>query len=154
MNGVGEKKLADLGRQVVEAIVDFCVVHELSTDEMDGAPPVAPADIVRPKLQKKTNPQRGMAFGMFEKCASIKDVMEATGRAEATVEGYLVQFIEERKSGDIAAGVDEATYPRVTTANDEVGLDALRPIYLKLNEQVYYGEIRAVAAHLRGRSEL
>ncbi len=150
VHGVGEKKLADLGQQFVEAIVDFCVEHDLSTDERDGA---GPAGIVRPKPQKKTNPQRGMAFGMFARGASIRDVMEATGRAEVTVEGYLEQFIEERKPGDIAAWVDEATYPKVTAAIDEVGMEALRPIYLKLNEQVSYGEIRAVAAHLRVRRE-
>ncbi|MCH7572736.1 MAG: HRDC domain-containing protein [Planctomycetes bacterium] len=150
VHGVGEKKLADLGQQFVEAIVSFCVEHDLSTDERDGAGPV---EIVRPKPQKKTNPQRGMAFGMFARGASIRDVMEATGRAEVTVEGYLEQFIEERKPGDIAAWVDEATYPKVTAAIDEVGMEALRPIYLKLNEQVSYGEIRAVAAHLRMRSE-
>lgn len=150
VHGVGEKKLADLGPLFVQKITIYCAEHDLSRDEQGLG---AGEDIIRPRTQKKPNPQRGMAFGMFEKAASIRDVMEATGRAEATVEGYLVQFIEERKPGDIAAWVDEATYPKVTAAIDEVGMDALRPIYLKLNEQVSYAEIRAVAAHLRVRSE-
>ncbi|MCZ6815690.1 MAG: helix-turn-helix domain-containing protein, partial [Planctomycetota bacterium] len=107
-------------------------------------------DIVVPK-NSRPNPQRDLAMKMFGEGATIDVVAAATKRAQRTVFGYLEQHIEEHKPSSVLTWVDERTYDRVSAAIDAVGMDALRPIFVHLEEQVPYETIRIVATHLRVR---
>ncbi len=148
VHGVGEKKLGDLGPQFMAAIVTYCAENELAMDQV-GTGSSGP-DIVVPK-NSRPNPRRDQAMKMFGEGATIDVVAAATKRAQSTVFGYLAQFIEEWRPSSVAPWVDERTYDRVSAAIDAVGMDALRPIFVHLDEQVPYETIRIVAAHLRVR---
>ncbi|MCZ6836143.1 MAG: RecQ family ATP-dependent DNA helicase [Planctomycetota bacterium] len=150
VHGVGEKKLADLGPRFIESITRYCAANDLEVDE-PGPPPND--DIIRPKPQRKTNPQRGMAFGMFEKGASVTQVANMISRAESTTLKYLEQFIEERKPEDISEWVDDGLYAKIAEAFDEVGMNLLKPIRQRVGEDVSYEHIKLVGAHIRMRSE-
>ncbi len=148
VHGLMEKKLADLGPRFMAAIVTYCAESELEMDQAETGSS-GPA-IVVPK-NSRPNPQRDKAMKMFSDGATIEVVAAATERAQSTVSGYLEQFIEEHKPSSIATWVDERTYDTVSAAIDAVGMDALRPIFVHLDEQVPYETIRIVAAHLRVR---
>ena len=148
VHGVGEKKLADLGPRFLAAIVTYCAEHEVEMDQA-GTGLSGPA-IVVPK-NSRPNPQRDKAMKMFRDGATIDMVAAATKRAQSTVSGYLEQYIEVHKPSSVATWVDERTYDMISAAIDVVGMDALRPIFVHLDEQVPYETIRIVAAHLRVR---
>ena len=148
VHGVGEKKLADLGPRFLAAIVTYCAENELEMDQA-GTGLSGPA-IVVPK-NSRPNPQRDKAMKMFSDGATIDVAAAATKRAQSTVSGYLEQYIEVHKPSSVATWVDERTYDMISAAIDAVGMDALRPIFEHLDEQVSYETIRIVAAHLRVR---
>ena len=148
VHGVGEKKLADLGPRFLAAIVTYCAENELEMDQA-GTGLSGPA-IVVPK-NSRPNPQRDKAMKMFSDGATIDVAAAATKRAQSTVSGYLEQYIEVHKPSSVATWVDQRTYDTVSAAIDAVGMDALRPIFEHLDEQVSYETIRIVAAHLRVR---
>ncbi len=148
VHGLMEKKLADLGPRFLAAIIAYCAENGLDTDqdEITSAGPM----IVVPK-HLRPNPQRDKAMKMFSEGATIDVVAAATERAQSTVSGYLEQFIEEHKPSSVSTWVDERMYDTVSAAIDAVGMDALRPIFVHLDEQVSYETIRIVATHLRVR---
>ncbi len=139
VQGVGAKKLEDLGPQFVEAIDEYCQEHELSTDEQVEV-------IVRPR-SNRPNPQKETAMRMFAEGATIEQVMSATGRARSTLTGYLVEFIESQHPESVQPWVPDAVYERVVEAATHLAADRLRPIFEHLDEQVPFDAIRIVLAH-------
>jgi ATP-dependent DNA helicase RecQ len=130
------------------AIVTYCAENELDVDQAEIG--FSGSAIVVPK-NSRPNPQRDRAMKMFSDGATIAVVAAVTERAQSTVSGYLEQYIEAHKPSSVAPWVDERTYDTVSAAMDVVGMDALRPIFVHLDEQVPYETIRIVAAHLRVR---
>jgi ATP-dependent DNA helicase RecQ len=153
VHGIGETKLQDLGGRFAQAIAEFCAARGMSTNEAAEA---LGDEIVRPRTMRPAaaNPQRGMAYGMFERGEPMERIARTIGRAESTVGRYLEQFIEERRIEDVSRWVDAATYATVAAAIDELGMDSLKPVFEKLGQRVPYEQIRVVAAHLRMRSAM
>jgi len=165
--GIGEKKLADLGQQFLQIVLEHCRLHEVPLDQDPGLPQTragaAPlrrgsrdesddraARVVSPKMP---DAQKCLALTLFEQRASIDEVVERTQRAKSTVSNYLAEFILETVPVDIEAWVPRKTYDRVVAAVAEVGSDWLKPIFVKLEESVPYEEIRLVIAHRRAIAE-
>jgi ATP-dependent DNA helicase RecQ len=145
VQGVGEKKLADLGQLFVDAIDAYCQLHALNTDEMVDV-------IVRPQ-SAKANPVKDKAMALFAKGASIDDVAEQTGRATSTIAGYLVEYVQHMQPETVSPWVSQEEYDRVVDAATQLNAGRLRPIYEHLQEQVPYEVIRVVLAHQAQRAE-
>jgi ATP-dependent DNA helicase RecQ len=144
--GVGENKLKDFGQDVIALIGDHCKDRVLSTDVMARpAPQPAPA---RPNLSRP-NPNKDLAWRMFATGLSVKEVAGKTGRARATINEYLAEYIEQKKPATIDHWVPREVYKKVAAAEKELGPGALKPLFLALGEQIPYDQIRAVVAHLR-----
>ena len=139
--GVGEQKLAQLGRRFVDAIVAYCSEHHLAMNRNLGPPP-------RPQAQSaNASASRGLAFKLFEKGRSIDEVVLQTGRARSTVSSYLEDFVAETRPASVSAWIDPQLYRRIEDAARQTGGTFLRPVFERLNGEVSYDDIRVVMRH-------
>lgn len=142
IKGIGETKARDLGARLLEIVQVGSETHGLT---LGGDAPLAvvskpskPAKASAPRA----NPTRETAFEAFAQGRSLAEVAAATGRAVSTLEGYLMEYLQEEKVTSAEPWVDRATYDRVLTAASELAAERLRPIYEALGEEVSYGAIR------------
>ena len=142
--GIGEAKLSEFGKPVLELIASFCMDHSLPTDV--AAPPrlVAPAP-AKPRVQ---NAVSSLAWSLFRFGTSIEDVMHQTKRSRSTICDYLCDFIRIEKPADVHFWIDQASYDVIAQAARREGTERLKPIFIALEEKYDYDKIRLVVTHL------
>ncbi len=145
VHGVGRKKCEEMGEVFVEEIRQYCKATGLSPDV---TPPPAPRPAAVPHA-KTTNATARQAFQLFEMGRSVAEVAEGLGRAESTMYQYLEDYVRDRSLTDPHPWVDSELFARVRDAIAAVGDGALKPIFLRLNEEVPYSQIRIAIACLR-----
>jgi ATP-dependent DNA helicase RecQ len=126
IKGIGDKKAADLGASVLEAVRDACVEFGLGTDAATGSRETSERPAARSSNSAAAGP-------LFRKGMSVAEVMRATGRARSTVVNYLIDFIAEERPSSIEPWVDAPTRSRVEAALDEVGGELIKPVFQHLN---------------------
>lgn len=147
VSGVGDFKLQSFGPVFLKAIRDYCARTGLATDvppPRTSAPPAAP----RTGLTSTT---KSLAFELFRKGASIAEVLDKTKMSPSTVTGYLTDFILAEKPASIFTWVPEDVCERIAAAAEIHGTGRLKPIFLELNEEIGYDQIRVVFAFLQSR---
>ncbi len=139
IRGIGERKLEDYGRELLECIRAYCIERDLPSDlEADSPSPPAP----------RPGPLPPEARRRFERGETIEQVARALGRARSTVVGYLACYLQTHPAAPLEHWVDPETIERVRWAAERVGTERLRPIYELLGRAVPYDEIRLVVARL------
>ena len=139
INGVGQKKLEDYGETFLEIIIDHCKENEVSAD----ANPTPSAKVQKPK-SKTPSKNATIAFPYFDEGFSVAEVAKKIDRAQSTTAGYLDEYIRYKKIVDYTFWVDQETGRKIEAAIASVGMGPLKPIYIALNEEVDYNEIRIV----------
>lgn len=147
INGVGQKKLADYGDEFLAAINSYCQDSNIETD-IDPSPQQVSA---AQALQAEKLPAKSsfLAFPHFDAGLSVAQVAEKIGRAESTTYGYLDDYIRHHKITNHTRWIDEATGTKVVEAIKSIGFGPLKPIFIALDEEVGYNEIRIVQACLQ-----
>jgi len=142
--GIGDMKLKEFGKPVLDLLHDFCRARKLLMDVAVEAPP------------PKTGPTyatmsttRALANELFREEATIDAVVERTGMSRNTVVQYLAEFIRTQQPQNIDTWVPPETYRRVAAVVDKIGGDRLKPFFIDLEEKISYDDIRLVVAHLR-----
>jgi ATP-dependent DNA helicase RecQ len=151
IHGIGERKSAAYGPQVLEAIARWCDENDLAMDVIVGGASRG-RSLRSGNGRKKPNPTREQAVKMFAARMPIEQITEQTGRARSTVMGYLAEWVAEHRPATLEPWVDEQTYKKVSAAirTEDVGL---RPIRDRLGGEVPYDAIRLVLAPpRRGKS--
>ncbi|HVT02012.1 MAG TPA: DNA helicase RecQ [Thermoanaerobaculia bacterium] len=143
--GVGEAKLEEFGRPVIELITSYC---DEKRTTMDLEASLEPRRSARPSAPSRVSAQREVALDVFRRGESIEEAMRLTGRARSTVVEYLAQFITEQRPPSIAIWVPDDRYAEIAEAARQCGADRLKPIRDFLGERVSYDDIRLVLAHL------
>ncbi len=142
VSGIGDVKLREFGEAFLEVIVAHAAEHALATD----LPP--PRDTVaRAPVSTKLSPAKQLSFSLFRGGESLDEVAKRTKLARSTVAGYLADFIQLEKPKSIAAWVPAEMAKRIAVAAQEHGTAFLKPIFLALNEEASYDEIRTWVAH-------
>jgi ATP-dependent DNA helicase RecQ len=147
INGVGQKKLEDYGEEFLAAIVSYCQDQSLPTDVTP--PPPAAADTQAAEAKKLPSPSALQAFPHFDAGLCVAETAQKIGRAESTTYGYLDDYIRHNEITDHSRWVDEATGQRIAHVVESIGFGPLKPIFIALNEEVAYNEIRIVQACLQ-----
>ena len=142
--GVSRQKQSDYGDRFLAAIKSHC---DDAGAAMDVKPVAAPAKSKRKNITEGTLE----AFPFFEQGLSIADVAAKIGKAVSTTAGYLDQYIVHNKITDPSPWVDPATAKSIAAAVDKVGPRPLKPIFVELDEQVPYDQIRVVLSCLKAR---
>lgn len=88
---------------------------------------------------------------MFRQGASIDEVAQQIGRARSTTTEYLADFIALERPASIAAWIPDRMYKQVADVQRQLATDRLKPLFLALNEQVPYDQIRLILAHIQSR---
>lgn len=142
INGVGQKKLEDYGEAFLAAIVAYCENTNVQTDVKPPPPSATAAQATQTK--KTTNKSSLQAFPHFDAGLSVADTAKEINRAESTTYGYLDEYIQHHKITDHSRWVDESTGKKIADAINSVGFGPLKPLFIALNEEVGYNEIRIV----------
>jgi ATP-dependent DNA helicase RecQ len=143
VSGVGDVRLQSFGEAFLNAIKAHCKRTGLSTDVP------MPKTMAQPKLaSSKSSPRKEAAFQMYRKGASVAEVAKKLDLAANTVAEYLCEMIQVEKPESIFAWVPEAVCERVAAAAEIHGTGRLKPVFLEMNEEVPYEQIRIVFAFL------
>jgi ATP-dependent DNA helicase RecQ len=147
VSGVGDRKLADFGPAFLQSIKVHCLRTGLPSDVPfpTGRAP-APA-----KPPAKMSPKKDLAFRQFRSGAPVADVAKQLDLTRTTVVEYLAEFIAAEKPASIFRWVPEDVCERVAAAAETHGTARLKPVFLELNEEVSYDDIRIVFAFLAAR---
>jgi len=143
VHGIGEKKSADYGEEVIDYIRRYC---ERAGLEMNTGPAALPANT---KKSGENSSIKRQAFELFSQGASIDAVREATGRAPSTTMEYLAEFIQREGITEPEPWMERATFERIGEAAKTAGVERLKPIFDALNGTVDYGQIRIAVACLQ-----
>jgi ATP-dependent DNA helicase RecQ len=145
VRGIGERRLADLGAELIALVGDYCREHGVTCDvALPSSPGPEP-----PRPQRPPAAAKEAALTMFAEGLGVEHVAQAIGRARSTVVGYLNEYIAQQRPERIDAWVDEPTYRRVAAAAATSEDGRLKPLFDQLAGEVPYDMIRLVVTHLQ-----
>jgi ATP-dependent DNA helicase RecQ len=146
IRGIGEQRLGQFGEAFRAAVEEKSAELSLATD-IEAAPD-APQDTraVRPPRGSSTG-SRPAYFDLFDSGMSLEAAAEKMGHRPSTAEGYLVQYIGERRPPSVDAWVDRETCERILKAAMKTDAGHLKPIYEALEGKVSYAAIRIALLH-------
>ncbi len=144
VHGIGEKKAADYGQDLLELLSAYCEEQGVETDVrgVSAAPP-PPAEV------RSVSGVRQEAWALFAKGTSVEDTAAALGRAASTTMQYLTDYLTSEQITDPAPWVDGETFERVRSVWLEQEDARLRPIHEALGGQVEYDQIRIAVTCLK-----
>lgn len=150
IKGIGETKARDLGTHLLDLIQRQSlalglVQPESPSVEATMSDPVPEAEEA-PERSSRPNPQREAAFAAFRDGKTADEVASLTGRALSTVEGYLLEYIQEANVTRPDPWVSRMAYAQVIEAAVRLQAERLKPIYEDLGGRVSYGDIRMALA--------
>ena len=148
VSGVGEYRLRTFGRTFLNAILAHCRRTGLATDV---PAPAAPRPAVAPKPGGRVPAKKELAFRLFREGSAVADVAHQTGLTRATITEYLAEFVQAERPVTIFGWVPEDVCERVAAAAEIHGTARLKPVFLELNQEVSYDDIRVVFAFLDSR---
>lgn len=169
IKGIGEKKIARYGEQLVGIVRGFEATSREKRDLELGPSDCAKGDetvMVRADSEPatKTDPTLEPTQGantqrdgkplmldtvefLFNRGMTVPDIAQRTGRAVATVEGYLAALVAENRIS-IDSLVPWPLRRQIYRAMEQVGIKRLRPVKELLPEEIPYSAIRYVQACL------
>ncbi|MEX2315848.1 MAG: DNA helicase RecQ [Pirellulales bacterium] len=153
IHGIGEKKSAEYGGDLLQEITAYCDEHSLS---LDASPPQRrnrPTTTVTSRTGGSTSATKHLAFKLFAEGKSRDEVQHLTGRAKSTVTQYLTDFIDEESISDPSHWLDPRVYDRIRSAANRVGVETLRPIFDALGGEIDYEQIKIALACMRNEPQ-
>ena len=148
VKGVGETKLKDFGELFTDRIKKFCEAHGLSANCLIEQ---KTERVRKPRDKNQLNEPEIKAFACFAEGLSIKETAAKLERALSTTRSYMMTYIRRQQIRDPSPWVDAAVIEKINAVVSELETDPewggrLKPIFVKLNEQVAYEDIRIVLA--------
>ncbi|MBO0700343.1 MAG: DNA helicase RecQ [Zavarzinella sp.] len=148
ISGVGEARLTEYGRDVLQIVARLCTEHGLTTDNEPAPAPV------QGRVAPRHTAAAEAAYPHFRQGKSIAEVAQLLDRASSTVVEYLCAYIHQERPDAIDAWVDPAIQERITAAARVHGSQRLKPVFLALNQEVPYDAIRVTLTYLNTRTDL
>jgi len=145
VHGIGEKKAAEYGGDLVTAIADYCQANAVSMDVSDASL----SEPQRRPLARTPSGAKGRAFELFLQGKTIDEVCQAVGRARSTVTDYLGELILAQGISDPGVWLEPALFERIRTAARQHGPERLKPLFEALGGEVPYDTLRIAVACLR-----
>jgi len=155
VKGVGETKLKDFGELFTDRIKKFCISRELS----ENCQIEQKAERVRkPRDKNQLSGSEVKAFACFAEGLSIKETAARLDRALSTTSSYMMTYIRNQQICDPAPWIDAAVIKKINATVSELETDPewggrLKPIFVKLEEQISYEDIRIVLACQREQAK-
>lgn len=152
VHGIGERKAADYGNQVLDLIRRWCSERNVESDVQLSS---ATDQIRRVEQRRKgVNANARAAFPLFDQGMTVQQVAEALGRAESTTLDYLEAYVRHHRITDPSRWVEPSLASRVRIAATYNDTGRLRPLYEALHGQVPYETLRIVLFCMDLQNEL
>ncbi len=150
VHGVGQRKAADYGQRILDAVRSWCEANQLDTNVIPPRDESRSAHTEGPAL-----PSAGAreSFLLFDQGLDVPAVCEHLQRATSTVYKYLEQYIRTKKITDPTRWLDAATVEQVEIAAAHNDTGRLKPVYDALNGSIPYESIRIVMCCLENRNQ-
>ena len=144
INGVGDRKLAELGPRFLRAIADHVATHGKQHLEATAAP--APAISAKPLNDTGKETLRRQREG-----ASVEVIAAARGLAASTIWSHLATAVEAGESVDVDAMLPREQQERVAALFAELGTGNLTGVIERLGGELSYGQVRLLRAAREAR---
>jgi ATP-dependent DNA helicase RecQ len=149
VHGVGQKKWRDFGDEFIAAIRAYCDEHGVDPNTATAQRRTMES-VAEPETPRQSHSDASRkAEQLFAEGRSIEEVSTTLQRAPATVEGYLLKYIEDHGITDPSPWVHSSILEQVRECASALETDRLKPVFQALNEEVSYGEIRVCMACIR-----
>ena len=132
VSGFGDKKVERYGQEILDALQRFNR-GERASDNWHAAASQPREDTLQLLQEGRT----------FEEIAQIR------GRKVSTVVEMVAKLMEEHEIEFDGKWLSAGRYAQIASAVEQFGKERLKPVKEALPEEITYGEIRLVAAHLR-----
>lgn len=171
VRGIGAKKLADFGEQLVAGIREHCASAGLQLDARPGSRArsatadtagdasgdrgasngfgttnASDTDSVAPRRPMSSS--SGRAAELFKDGLTVAEVAAEMGRAISTTNGYLTDYLSTHRPHSIDRWVPPELYQTIEAAIADLGGDAaFKDIFERLDAKVDSNAIRCVMIH-------
>jgi ATP-dependent DNA helicase RecQ len=135
VSGFGDKKIEGYGQEILAALQRFEQGERASSDWH--------AKASRPAEETLQLLQEGRTFA---------EIAQIRGRKVSSVESLVADLIEAGDAEFRPEWLPAETYARIAAAIQQFGKERLKPVKEALPQEISYGQIRLVAAHLRRKS--
>ena len=149
IKGIGKRLAERYGEELIAMVADYRRQHRIETVTL---PEPAPTE---EKPKKKKTPRgetKKISLAMFEKGLSISQIAQERELVPATIEGHLAYFVER---GELA--IDRLIPPdkqqRIERELTRLQTSSFKEIKQTLGDDVSYGEIKLVQAHLKKKTD-
>ena len=149
IKGIGKQLANRYGEELVALVSDYRKKHNIESVSLPEAPP----DEEKPKPQQAPRGQtRQISLEMFEKGQTIDQIAKVRGLAPTTIEEHLAHFVE---TGGLAIDrlVPADKRKRIEQEFKRLGITSLKEVKQTLGDDVSYGEIKLVRAHLKWKKD-
>lgn len=144
ISGLGQMKMEKYGPRFLEAVKSYCMENKLSSRISHKSP----------KRSRGSSTARGLNDSVMETLKlkragnSVDQIARLRNFARGTIEGHLAECVLEGAM-EVTEMVDEKKIAAIESAIKIHGPHMLRLLKESLGEEYSYGEIRAVANHLK-----
>src|SRR6266403_594080 len=132
VSGFGDKKVERYGQEILEALQRFNKGDRASNDWHAAA-----------------SQPREDTLQLLEEGRTFEEIAQIRGRKVSTVVEMVAKLIDEGEVEFDAKWLSAERYAQIAAAIQQFGKERLKPVKEALPEEITYGEIRLVAAHLR-----
>ncbi len=145
VHGVGDKKIADFGAELIPMIAEYCAQHGLAGNQMPAA--ILPATVSGGSISKNAFE----AFPLFEQLKPMAEIAAELKRAESTVWSYLQAYLRIRKVTEPEPWLTADQFGSIQKVVEYAGMEKLKPIYEALHGGLSYDLIRTAVTILQNR---
>lgn len=143
ISGFGDIKIEKYGKRFWQVVADYCTEQKLKSR----------IDLKESKRQRRQRPEREtdtrqQSFELFKLGHSVERIAELRNLSPSTIEGHLAFYVERGKLNIQQIIPDAERVKTIQQAIEKVGGTILTPIKNNLGDDVSFGEIRLVMAHL------
>jgi ATP-dependent DNA helicase RecQ len=132
VSGFGDKKVERYGQEILEALQRFENGERASNN-----------------WQAAASHPREDTLQLLEEGRTFEEIAQIRSRKVSTVMEMVAKLIEEGETDFRMQWFSSERYAQIASAVQKFGKERLKPVKEALPEEITYGEIRLVAAHLR-----
>jgi len=146
LHGIGQEKFEKFGDSFLEGLGEYLSEHPEVREKKLAALPTSTRPV--PKIKRPLSDTYYATLELLKENLTIDEISEKRGLGLSTIENHLAKLCEEGEEIDPRKSVSEAEEAIVRRLVEELGSEALKPIYEAAREKIRYGQIRFVLALL------
>ena len=147
ISGFGAFKIERYGDQFLEKVQDYCNDHGLDTRIELKQPMRSKKTVVPRERPERATDTKKTSYEMYRSGKTISEIAVERGLAITTIETHLSYFITSGEL-DVNRFVPKDKQELIAVAVEKFGRLSLKLLKDNLPEEISYGEIRMMVAHL------